>query len=112
MKFYCSILAFFVMAFQAANAQTNISASEALIKRVAGAHSSNIKTEFINAQNDKDVFEIESKNNKIILRGNTGVAIASALYYYLNEFCHAQITWNGVNLHLPKNFTKSCKQNS
>lgn len=102
MKFSCSILIFLVMAFQSANAQTNISASEALVKRITGAHSSNIKTEFINAGNDKDVFEIESKNNKIILRGNNGVAIASALYYYLNEFCHAQITWNGVNLHLPK----------
>ncbi|MDE3144959.1 MAG: alpha-N-acetylglucosaminidase [Bacteroidota bacterium] len=101
-KFCCSILIFLMMAFQSANAQTNISASEALIKRITGTHSSNIKTEFINADNDKDVFEIESKNNKIILRGNTGVAIASALYYYLNEFCHVQITWNGVNLHLPK----------
>jgi alpha-N-acetylglucosaminidase len=35
------------------------------------------------------------------LRGTTGVAVASALYFYLNEFCHAQITWNGINLKLP-----------
>ncbi len=101
-KFSCGILVFFVMAFQSLNAQKNIASTEALVKRIMGDHSSNIKTEFINVQNGKDVFEIESKNNKTIFRGNTGVAIASALYYYLNEFCHAQITWNGSNLHLPK----------
>jgi alpha-N-acetylglucosaminidase len=48
-----------------------------------------------------DIFEISSRAGKIILRGNNGVAIASALYYYLNEYCHCQITWNGVNLRLP-----------
>jgi len=53
-------------------------------------------------QNGKDVFEIESRNGKIVLRGNNGTAIASALYYYLDQYCHCQITWNGTNLHLPE----------
>jgi alpha-N-acetylglucosaminidase len=35
------------------------------------------------------------------LRGNNGVSVASALYYYLTEYCHCQITWNGENLDLP-----------
>jgi alpha-N-acetylglucosaminidase len=49
----------------------------------------------------KDSFELESRGNKIILRGNTGVAVASALYYYLKNFCHCLINWNGANLRLP-----------
>ena len=49
----------------------------------------------------KDSFELESRGNKIILRGNNGIAVASALYYYLKNFCHCQITWNGTNLRLP-----------
>jgi len=49
----------------------------------------------------KDVFEIDKRGDKIVLRGNTGVAIGSALYYYLTEYCHCQVTWNGTNLHLP-----------
>ena len=58
--------------------------------------------ESLQQQDTKDVFEVESRNNKIILRGNNGAAIASALYYYLTEYCHCQITWNGTNLNLPK----------
>jgi|GEM_PF-175052 len=50
---------------------------------------------------EKDVFEVESRGGKVILRGNDGVAVASALYYYLTEYCHCQVTWNGVNLRLP-----------
>jgi alpha-N-acetylglucosaminidase len=48
-----------------------------------------------------DSFELESRGNHIVLRGNNGVAIASALYYYLQNYCHCQITWNGTNLRLP-----------
>jgi alpha-N-acetylglucosaminidase len=57
---------------------------------------------YLPQENGKDVFEISSKNGKIILKGSTGVSIASAFNYYLNEYCHCQITWNGSNLALPK----------
>jgi alpha-N-acetylglucosaminidase len=84
-----------------AQAQLKIAAAEALIKRVLPKQASHFVVEPLSAKNAKDVFEIESRNNKIVLRGNNGVAIASALYYYLNEFCHCQLTWNGENLTLP-----------
>jgi alpha-N-acetylglucosaminidase len=83
------------------NAQLDIAASKALLQRTIPKHASLFLIESLPQQNNKDVFEIESRKNKIILRGNNGVAIASALYFYLNEYCHAQITWNGTNLHLP-----------
>lgn len=82
------------------HAQLNITASTALIKRIVPSHAN----EFVIAAlpfSKKDVFEIETRNNKIVLKGTSGVAIASALYYYLNTYCHAQITWNGTNLNLP-----------
>ena len=49
----------------------------------------------------KDSFDVESRGGHIILRGNNGVAIASALYFYLTEYGHCQLTWNGDNLQLP-----------
>jgi alpha-N-acetylglucosaminidase len=61
-----------------------------------------LKSVTLPQENGKDVFEISSKNGKIILKGSTGVSIASAFNYYLNEYCHCQITWNGSNLALPK----------
>ncbi len=86
----------------AANAQLNIAASKALLQRTVPNHAAQFVIGSLLQQNSKDVFEIESRNDKIILRGNNGVAVASALYFYLNEYCHAQITWNGSNLDLPK----------
>jgi alpha-N-acetylglucosaminidase len=83
-------------------AQANIQPAQALIKRLIPDHAAQFAVENCGKENDKDAFEVEFRENKIILRGNNGVAIASALYYYLTNYCHAQITWNGTNLHLPK----------
>lgn len=93
---------FFILLIIGLKAQTDISSSKALVQRILRNHFSSIELAIIKGEKDKDVFEIETKNNKLILSGNNGVAIASALYFYLNEFCHAQITWNGINLQLPK----------
>src|SRR5574338_985340 len=95
---WCFVLAFVVLA-KTTYAQFDI-ASKTLLQRVVPAHASQFNIEPIKPINNKDVFEIESHNNKIVLRGNNGVAIASALYYYLNRFCYAQITWNGINMKL------------
>ncbi|APZ47327.1 alpha-N-acetylglucosaminidase [Polaribacter reichenbachii] len=74
----------------------------ALIKRIAPNHASQFIVEIDKISEEEDWFEIESKNDKIILRGNNGVSIASAFYYYLKEYTNSQITWNGTNLNLPK----------
>ncbi len=83
-------------------AQLNIAASSALISRVIPEHASHFTIEpLLKQEQGQDGFEIESKSGKIILRGTSGVAVASALYYYLTEYCHCQVTWNGANLNLP-----------
>ena len=82
-------------------AQAGVMASYALIKRVLPGHAQAFRVESLPDSEGKDVFEIESRKGLIVLRGNNGVAVASALYYYLTEYCHCQITWNGTNLQLP-----------
>lgn len=73
-----------------------------LIQRVVPTHASQFNFEFISKDtDDKDLYEIESVNGKIVLRGNNGVSVASALNYYLKNFTHSSITWNGTNLNLP-----------
>lgn len=85
-----------------AAAQLNKAEATALIARILPAKAAAFTVESLQANADKDSFEIESSKGKIILRGNNGVAIASALYHYLAEYAHCQITWNGTNLHLPE----------
>ncbi len=46
-------------------------------------------------EKDLDVFEIESKGSKIIIRGSSGVAITSGLNWYLKYYCNAHVSWCG-----------------
>ncbi|MEJ2882964.1 alpha-N-acetylglucosaminidase [Pedobacter sp. GR22-6] len=100
-SFYLALaLCFF--ALNPIKAQSGLESSEALITRTVPQHRSSFTTESIAPENGKDVFEVESKGGKIVLRGSNGVSIASALYHYLTEYAHCQVTWNGTNLNLPK----------
>lgn len=71
------------------------------IKRIVKEHSSSFIIEEIKQKNNTDIFELESKKGKIILRGTNGLSVASALNYYLKNYCHCLITWNGVNMNMP-----------
>ena len=82
-------------------AKTVNTPEEALIARIVPNHASKFSVE-IKPSAKEDWFEIVSKGDKIVLRGNNGVSVASALYYYLNEYTHCQVTWNGTNLNLLK----------
>jgi len=80
-------------------AQMDKKVSGDLIQRILPRQANQFIIEHINSIG-KDTFQLASRDGKIVLSGNNGVSIASALYYYLNEYCHCQITWNGENLNL------------
>jgi alpha-N-acetylglucosaminidase len=85
-----------------AAAQLNTQSAKALIDRTIPKHSGTFIVEPLPDNPSSDAFEIESKGNKIVLRGNNGISIASALYFYVKEYAHGQITWNGANLNFPE----------
>lgn len=76
-------------------------AAYALIERVIGEKAGYFRVEYIARENEKDVFELEQKGEQIVLRGNNGVSVASALNHYLNEYAHCQYGWNASHLQLP-----------
>lgn len=88
-----------VMLLSSLHAADNIAVRD-LIGRYAAPHSAAFLLETIPAVEGRDVYEIESIDGRIVLRGNSGVAQSSALYHYLKEFCHAHVSWNGDNLAL------------
>ncbi len=56
-----------------------------------------------------DVFEVDNdtdNSNKTVLRGNNGVALASAFNFYIREYCYCSISWGrdgtGDQLKLPE----------
>lgn len=80
----------------------NKDAAYALIKRVIPEYADLFSVEYVPQENGKDVFELEQIGDKIVLRGNNGVSVASALNYYLTNYAHCDYSWNGSNLKFPE----------
>jgi len=72
---------------------TPAEAAQQLAQRVVPALAGQLKFETIPSAAGSDVFELESRDGKVVLRGNNGVALASALNRYLEEFAHCDISW-------------------
>ena len=77
-------------------------AAAALLGRLLPAHTNAFVFEQIAAESGRDVFELESRAEKICIRGNTGVALAMGLNWYLKHYCHCHVSWYGDQLHLPQ----------
>lgn len=62
--------------------------------------------EQITTNSEKDEFEIVSKGEKILVRGNTPVAIASGLNWYLKYYTKSHISWEAKQIIMPKKLPK------
>ncbi len=72
-----------------------------LVARLLPNHTTLFQFETIPSDKNQDVFEIESHGNQIVLRGNSGVSLASALNYYLKYYCYCSVSWGADNLNIP-----------
>ncbi len=78
-------------------------AAEALVGRVT--HNRAEEFEVIirpQNENEKDWFSYHAQDGKIVLEGNDGVSVASALGAYLKAECGWHLTWCGKNTELPE----------
>ena len=76
-------------------------AATALLNRIVKDKAGAFLIEYIPQDNGKDVFELESNGDKIVLRGNNAVSVASALNHYLKHFCHQHYAWDKLEVTLP-----------
>lgn len=53
-------------------------------------------------KSDKDFFELDSKGDKIVIRGNNYVSIATGLNWYLKYYAGIHLSWNGMQAKLPE----------
>ncbi|MBN8457487.1 MAG: alpha-N-acetylglucosaminidase C-terminal domain-containing protein [Verrucomicrobia bacterium] len=79
----------------------DLTASAGLIARLLPQHADRFIVEFVTPDNGMDVFEIEGRGEKVVLRGNSSVSVASALNRYLTDFCRCHVSRNGDQLALP-----------
>lgn len=79
-----------------------IKAASALVQRLLPGHTGAFKFEWIPADGERDVFELERVKGKIVIRGNTGVSMASGLNWYLEKYCNCHISLHYHRLSLPE----------
>lgn len=68
-------------------------AALALIHRIVPKQAAQFAVEIIPADNGHDVFELESRDGKVVLRGNDAVSVASALNWYLKKEGNCDVSW-------------------
>lgn len=82
---------------------SGVEAVGGLLERLLPRHAQQFVLEPLPADPAGDVFEIESRGDRIVLRGNNGVSLASALNWYLKYYCQAHYSLTGGSqLRLPE----------
>lgn len=52
-------------------------------------------------ESGRDFFELDQKGNKVVIRGNNYVSIATGLNWYLKYYAGIHLSWNGMTAKLP-----------
>ena len=84
--------------------EEQVQAAEALLKRVVGNASSSFKVVVSpKLKGGRDWFRYSESDHKILLEGNNGISVASALGEYLKTECGWHYSWCGKDIALPQN---------
>lgn len=51
---------------------------------------------------EKDFFELDQKEKKVVIRGNNYVSIATGINWYLKYYVGVNLSWNGMQADLPE----------
>lgn len=73
--------------------EVNINVVKNLIERIAPGKSDKFIIETIASENNCEVFELDGKDDKIVLRGSSSLALARAFNWYLNHYCYTSVSW-------------------
>lgn len=99
--FLFSASGFFNVAMAENRDDEMISAARSVIERAIGSKANSIKLAQIPSADKNDVYKLEAKNGRLIIRGNSVTAITYAFNSYLQKACHSMITWSGKHLQIP-----------
>ncbi|GAA3580540.1 alpha-N-acetylglucosaminidase [Snuella lapsa] len=79
---------------------------ESLVQRIAPNFSGRFAFDIIENV-ETDIFEIQSKHDKILIKGNSYNALAVGLNYYLKNYCRTYVSWYANDkIELPEELPK------
>jgi len=82
-------------------ASTPEDAARGVLNRLLPGKADQFVLQSIPQESGQDVFEIDSANGKVVLRGSGAVSICTALHWYLKYQCNVNVSWCGSQLALP-----------
>lgn len=91
----CMLL--FFMAVTTVQAEKNEKAAKALTERLIPTVVDHFIFQKIDSDNGKDVFEIESVDGKIHIRGNSAKSMATGLNHYLKYCCKTTVSMHDLH---------------
>lgn len=99
---YLLVLALAFSVGETARAASAEEAAQGMVQRLIPEEADSFCFETIAAEDGHDVFEVESRGDKIVVRGSNGVAMASGWNWYVEQRCHGQVSLWASQLRLPK----------
>jgi alpha-N-acetylglucosaminidase len=75
---------------------------DGLLERIDKGASNKIITELIPAGEKEDFFELDQYKNKVVIRGNNYISIATGLNWYLKYYANIHLSWNNMSVRLPE----------
>ena len=70
-----------------------------MLERIDPGASKKFKTELV--KSPTDFFELDQKGDKVVVRGNSWVNIATGINWYLKYYAGTHLSWNGMSAKLP-----------
>lgn len=95
MKTCCTVLFLFVSLLCSA-----ASPVAGLLERIDKGASAKFIIEKVSS--GTDFFELDQKGDKVVVRGNNYVSIATGINWYLKYHAHIHLSWNGMQARLPE----------
>ncbi len=71
-----------------------------MLERIDKGASKKFQIELKKGSND--FFELDQKGNKVVVRGNNYVNIATGVNWYLKHYAGIHLSWNGMQATLPE----------
>lgn len=72
-----------------------------MLERIDAGASRKFKLELVKTKPGSDFFELDQSGNKVVVRGNTWINIATGVNWYLKYYAGVHLTWNNMKATLP-----------
>ncbi|MCD7936326.1 MAG: alpha-N-acetylglucosaminidase, partial [Tannerellaceae bacterium] len=72
-----------------------------LLERIDKGASSKFKIEITETAASIDFFELDQAGNKVLIRGNNYISVATGINWYLKYYAGIHLTWNNMSARLP-----------